>query len=126
MRKIFSFIFKQYDIGQWWGAFSQTLSQVMGFITLFNTALLIPTAYVTWFFPWTSNMGLKISFTVFVSIIFVGSVLVLLGGFKILVPSNFSFWADQFWRYKNPIEAKLDKMQKRLDRIEKKLENIKR
>lgn len=124
MKKILRFIFRQYDVGQWWGALSQTLAQIMAFVTVFNTALLIPTAYVTWFSPWAISTGMKITFTTFILIIFIVSLFILLAGYKLLTPSSFAFWTSQFWKHRNPIKIKLDNQDKRLKAIEKDLKEI--
>jgi len=124
LRKIIGFIFRQYDVGQWWGALSQTLAQIMAFVTVFNTALLIPTAYVTWFSPWVLSTGLKITFTTFILIIFIVSVFVLLAGYKLLTPSSFAFWTAQFWKHRNPIKIKLDKIEKNQGNQDKRLKAI--
>lgn len=124
MGKILKFIFRQYNIGQGWGAFSQTFAQITAFITLFNTLLLIPTAYVTWFSPWAHDRGWVISFTSFFLVILVVSVITLFVGYKLLVPSSFSFWSSQFWKHQNPIKRKLDRMEKNQDNQNKRLKVI--
>ncbi len=125
MNKIGNFIFRQHNIGNWWGAFAQSIGQVSIFITLLNTLLLIPTAYLTWFAPWTQDMGLQIPIMLFILVIFLCGIFVLLAAYKILTPSSFSFWNDQFWRHENHLRHKLDNIetrQKEIKGILKKLE----
>lgn len=124
MNKIIGFIFRQHNIGNWWGAFAQSIGQVSIFLTLFNTLLLIPTAYVTWFAPWTQNMGLQIPITLFILVIFLCGVVVLLAAYKILTPSSFSFWNDQFWRHDNLLRQKLNDIETRQKEIKGILEKL--
>lgn len=112
IKKLVNLIFKQYDIGQWWGGFRNTVSNATMYITLFNTALLVPMAYVTWFQPWTEDVGIQISFTLFLLVIFLAGVTLLLFEYKVFTPSTFSFWTGQFWKHNNPMKKKLDKMDK--------------
>ena len=124
MNKIIKAIIRQYDIGQWWGGFSNAFSNIAMFITLFNTLLIIPMAYVTWFTPWASGLGLVIPFTVFISVIFVVGIVMLLLGYKVLTPSGFVFWAAQFWKHNNPLRKKLNKIEKNQDNQDKRLSAI--
>jgi hypothetical protein len=128
MKKFLSFIFRQYDIGQGWGAFSQTLAQITVFVTFFNTALLIPTAYVTWFAPWALGLGVVVPFTIFVSAIFIVGIPVLLVGYKVLTPSSFVFWNEQWYQHGNLLKERLDIRDKEIneqhERICKKIDSI--
>jgi len=127
-KKLLSLIFRQYDIGQWWGGFRHTVSNATMYITMFNTALLVPMAYVTWFQPWTEDIGIQIPFTLFLLIIFIGGVLLLLFEYKVFTPSTFNFWTDQWWKHNNPMKRKIDKFEKdtnkRLNEIERKLDEV--
>ena len=129
MNKIIKAIIRQYDIGQWWGGFSNAFSNIAIFITLFNTVLLIPIAYVTWFTPWVSNLGLVIPFTVFISVIFVAGIVVLLIGYKVLIPSTFVFWNEQWWFHGNLLRGRLDIRDKEINeqykRLYKQIDSIK-
>ena len=124
MKKILGFIFRQYNIGQWWGGFLQIFSNIAVFLSLFNTTLLVPIAYVTWFTPWVSNLGLIVPFTVFVSVIFIIGIVLLVVGYKVLVPSSFVFANAQAWKHANPIRTKLNKMEKNQDNQNKRLKVI--
>ena len=124
MRRIISIIFRQYDVGEWWGALSQTLAQIMAFITVFNLALLIPTAYVTWFAPWAQKNGWNVPFSTFLLTIFIISIITLLLGYKLLTPSSFAFWNRQFWKHRNPIRITLAEMRKTQERQDKRMRAI--
>ena len=65
MSKIISFIFKQYDIGQWWGAAKSTFGNAAVYMSVFNTAMIVPMAYVTWIAPWLQPQGIAIPFWIF-------------------------------------------------------------
>jgi hypothetical protein len=125
MIKISEALTKQHNIGIWWGALRNTVSNATMYLSLFNTAMIVPMAYVTWVQPWTARMGWDVSFALFLVIIAVLAVIVLLVEYKLFTPSNFAFWAEQFWKHgDNPISKKLEVQDERLDRIEKMLMEI--
>lgn len=125
MPKLLALIFKQYNIGIWWGGLRNTVSNATMYLSLFNTAMIVPMAYVTWVQPWTASMGIDVSFVTFLLIILVLAVIVLLVEYKLFTPSNFAFWADQFWKHgDNPIEKRMNAQDERLDRMEKTLQEI--
>ena len=107
MNKIIKAILRQHETGHWWGAFSQTLGQITAFVTLFNMLLLIPTAYVTWFAPWANDVGIRIGFGVFISVILISGIVLLFIAYKILIPSSVSFQSNQAWEHNNPMRKKL-------------------
>lgn len=123
--KVFDLIFKQHNIGSWWGGFINTVSNASMIITLYNTAMITPVAYVTWVQPFASNLDFNLSFGLFLLIIIVGGITVLLIQYKFLTASSFTFWADQFWMHgENPISKKQEEQDKRLDDIESKLDKL--
>ncbi len=110
--KIREKIFKQYNIGIWWGALRNTVSNASMYLSLFNTAMLIPMAYVSWFQPWSADLGWNISFWAFILGIIILGIIVLLVEYKLFTPSNFEFWADQFWRHgDNPVSKRIDDLE---------------
>lgn len=113
MSKIISFIFKQYGIGQWWGAAKSTFANAAMYMSVFNTAMIVPMAYVTWIAPWLQPQGIAIPFWVFGGVILVGAVAVMVLEYKVSTPSGFSFWNEQFWKHDNPIRAELTNIEER-------------
>jgi ABC-type transport system involved in multi-copper enzyme maturation permease subunit len=124
MRKILGIVFKQYNIGSWWGAAKSTFGNASVYLTLFNALLLIPTAYVTWIAPWCLGMGFEFPFWLFAVVIIVVAGLVLLLEYKLFTPSGFQFWAEQFWVHENPMRKKIEKMDNRIKNIEDLLEKL--
>jgi hypothetical protein len=124
MSRLVDSILKQHNIGMWWGGLRNTVSNATMYLSLFNTALLIPMAYVSWVQPWFSSAGVEFPFWAFLVGISVLGVIVLLVEYKLFTPSNFEFWSDQFWKHgSNPITKRLDKQDERLERIESLLKN---
>jgi hypothetical protein len=116
---------KQYNIGTWFGAVKNTISESSFVITVFNMVMLIPTFYVTVVSPWCLEKGIIFPFWVLIVIIVVTGLIVLLLQYKLFTPSSFTFWADQFWQHgDNPISKKLEEQDKRLREIESKLDRM--
>lgn len=94
------------------------------YITILNLVLLTVTAYGTTIAPWLQGKGLHLPFVLFLGVIFLGVVFVFAFEYKVSMPSIFSFWNDQWWKFDNPIRVKMEKLDKRLKKIEKALERI--
>ena len=113
MNKIIKFIFIQYDIGAWWGAFKSTWNNAAAYMSIFNTAMIVPMAYVTWVAPLLQPMGIAIPFWIFGMVLLVGVVVVLLLEYKLSIPSSQSFANKQFWKHDNPIRAEMNNIERR-------------
>lgn len=127
IRRFRELIFRQHNIGNWWGAFKNVAAGATMYITIINLLLLTVTAYGTTIAPWMQGKGLNIPFVAFLGIMFLGVMLVFAFEYKVSMPSLFSFWNDQWWKHDNPIRRRMDKMDKRLKKIEdveKRLEAI--
>ena len=129
--KMIRFLLKQYDIGTWWGALKSTYSNAAVYLSLFNTAMIVPMAYVTWISPWLQGVGLNLPFGLFLGAILIFALLTLLFEYKLSTPSGFSFWSEQFWKHNNPIRSEFEKVNGRMDAqnerlkvIEKSLEQL--
>jgi len=118
------FLFRQYDIGNWWGAFKNVAAGSSMYVTIINLVLLAVTAYGTTIAPWLQGKGLNVTFAAFFGILLVIVLVIFAFEYKASIPSQFSFWNDQWWRHNNPIKKKMDKMDKRLVAIEKELKRI--
>ena len=117
-KNLLSSILKQHNIGIWWGALRNTISNATMYLSLFNTALIVPMAYVSWFQPWVASAGIDISFPLFILGIFALGVVVLLVEYKLFTPSNFEFWGEQFWKHgSNPMNERMDRLEKKVDEL---------
>jgi hypothetical protein len=124
MKNLIDQILKQYDLGPWWGALKSTIGSASLYLTIFNTAMIAPMAYVTWASPWLLQMGIAMPFWMFGVVILIGIFVVLLFEYKLSTPSNFIFWNAQFWKHDNPIKAKMEEHDKRFDEQGKRLKKI--
>ena len=123
-KKILSAIFRQHNIGNWWGAFKNVAAGASMYVTFINLCLLIPTAYATWFAPWMFEKGVNLPFIIFLGVILLAIAIVFAFEYKVSIPSAYSFWNEQWWKHSNPIRNKMADMDKRLEKIEKALESI--
>jgi hypothetical protein len=123
-RSVAKLLFKQYNIGSWWGAAKTTFGNASVYLTLFNALLLIPTAYVTWIAPWCLQVGFEFPFWLFAVVILIGAVCVLLMEYKLFTPSGFQFWSEQFWKHDNPMRKKIEEMDAKLEELVKKSEKV--
>jgi len=137
MSKLVDSIFQQYDIGSWWGAAKSTFSNAAIYMSIFNTTMIIPMAYVTWISPWLQSFNISIPFWIFGITVMVGGIAVMLFEYKVSTPSIYSFSNEQFWKHDNPIRNKLNNIEKRMssrfdvqdermDKMERMLEKIAR
>lgn len=121
---IINFIFKQYDVGNWWGAAKATFSNAAVYFSVFNTAMIVPMAYVTWIAPLVQQYGLEIPFWIFGVLVVVLGIVAMVLEYKLSTPSGFSFWSEQFWKHNNPIRLKMEEQDKRLENMERMLEQL--
>jgi hypothetical protein len=129
LKKFIDLIFRQHNIGQWWGGLRSTISNTTMYLTLFNTALLVPMAYITWVNPWFTGLGINLTFIVFLVVVILSSIVVLLIEFKFLTPSSFDFWNEQWWLHRNLLRERLDIRDKEIneqyERLYKQIDSIK-
>lgn len=124
MKNLLKIILKQYDIGSWWGAFKSTVGSASLYLTMFNTVMLVPMAYVTWVSPWFLERGIIMPFWFFVMVLLVGGMFVLLIEYKLFTPSGFMFWSEQFWKHGNPLKDKMEEHDKRFDEQEERMKRM--
>jgi hypothetical protein len=125
MKKLLDLILKQHNVGIWWGALKNTISESSFVITVFNMVMLVPTFYVTVVSPWCTDNGITFPFWIMVAIVIGLGFIVLLVQYKVFTPSSFAFWSDQFWSHgDNPISKKQEEQDERLNRIESKLDRL--
>jgi hypothetical protein len=124
MKNLLSLLFKQYDIGPWWGAAKSTIGSAALYLTMFNTVMLVPMAYVTWVNPWFLEQGIIFPFWMFIVILFFGGIAVLLFEYKLFTPSGFNFWSEQFWKHSNPMKDKMEEHDKRFNEQDEKIDLV--
>lgn len=119
-------IFKQTNIGNWWGAIRNLGSYVSFYITFINFFVLLINTYILGFIV-KANLPIPIwLIIIIVAFVFIFLLVVaMIFEHKYTVPSFMSYWNTQWWNFGNPLPSKLEKMQKQLDRIEKELKKIK-
>ena len=108
-------LFEQKNIGQHWGIFTQTASQLSIFVAMINLLLLITTAYNTTLSKWFEIYGIPLSFWTFMGLIILLLVIVAALLYKFALPSFFSVLNEQAYKHDNPIRADIEQVQKTLD-----------
>lgn len=103
---------EQKNVGSWWGGFKQSVAQ-LNFYMVFMTLVMVAVGF------WNDNLstllaswGLDIPFWVFGIFIITILVIGLLFEYKVSIPSFYSFWAEQFWKHKNPMKKELESFRK--------------
>jgi len=115
--KIKNFILRQYSVGNWWGAFRNVSTNVMSYVIFLNFILVAPLGYSTAVAPWLEAHGVPMPLIVFMGIIMIGLLLIFVLEYKLSIPSQYSFWSDQWWRHNNPLKEKMEKIDKKLDSV---------
>jgi len=120
-------IFKQKNIGTWWGAFRNLGSYVSFYLFVVNTIVLLINTYIL------GNMavyGLPIPMwliiVITVVVFFVLLVIAMLFEHKYTLPSFMTYWNSQWWSHGNKLPGELSSIQRQLDRIEDILKKDKR
>jgi len=110
-KRINKSLFKQFNIGIWWGAFRNLLQQANFYLLLITCVSSVTTLAFTVINPWLAdNYGIHIPLFV-VLIVAVGLLLlILLFEHKLTMPSYFSYWNEQWWLHKNPAKKRFDKI----------------
>ena len=112
-------LFKQTNIGKWWGAFRNLGSYVTFYINIVNLFVLLINTYILGYIIKTSSpipIWLVIVIAVFLFLLLLIIAMVL--EHKYTIPSFMTYWNQQWWQHNNPLPNELAKMQKQLDRIE--------
>jgi len=122
--KINKSLFRQFNIGIWWGAFRNLLQQANFYLLLLTCVSSVTTLFVTVVNPWLAdNFGIRIPFYIMVIVAIVILLIILLFEHKLTMPSYFSYWTQQWWKHDNPLPGILSKSDKeykqRFDKLEK-------
>ena len=122
--KINASIFRQFNIGIWWGAFRNLLQQANFYLLLITCVSSVTTLFVTVINPWLAdNFGIRIPFYVMVVVAVAAMLLVLILEHKLTMPSYFSYWNAQWWKHDNPSRERFDKIDKELGEIKKMIQD---
>jgi len=124
-RKLASNIFRQHNVGVWWGGFKNVATSVMAYVTFLNLIFVAPVAYAMVVDPWLTEQGVTLPFSVFMGLLFLGIVLIFVLEFKVSIPSTYYFWNEQWWRHKNPMRKEMGNLKKQVKEIRKDLSELK-
>jgi len=119
-------IFKQTNVGKWWGAFRNLGSYVTFYLGIINFIVLLINTYILGFIAQAGlpiPIWLVIIFALLVFFIFLVIAMVL--EHKYTIPSFMTYWNQQWWLHGNPMPNELKKMREQLNRIEKELKKKK-
>jgi len=115
-------IFKQFNVGMWWGAFRNLLQQANFYLLLITCVSSVTTLFVTVINPWLAdNFGIRIPFYIMLIVAVIILLLILLMEHKITMPSYFTYWSQQWWQHGNPLPHRLDKIDTELKEIKEML-----
>lgn len=117
-------IFRQHNVGTWWGAFKNVASNVMAYVTFLNLIFVAPVAYTMVVDPWLTKRGFSLPFAAFMGILFLGIALIFVLEFKVSIPSIYHFWNEQWWQHKNPMRKEMKALNKRMKAMERILKRI--
>ena len=116
-------LFKQSNIGQWWGKFGLAGSQIAIFVSGYTFIMVSVGAYtpISAFFE---KQGYVLSFWLYIGVVIIPIIVAYFLAWKLLVRSFFKQWANQFWKESDDGLNKLIKQNeeiiRRLDKLEKK------
>lgn len=122
-------IFKQTNIGNWWGAFRNLGSYVTFYINIINLFVLLINTYILGYIIKTSSpipIWLVIVLAVFLFLLLLVIAMVL--EHKYTIPSFMTYWNQQWYEHGNLLRERLDIRDKEIDeqyeRICKKADSI--
>ena len=118
-------VFRQYNIGTWWGGFKNVAASVMTYVTFLNLIFVTPIAYTMVVDPWLAERDVSLPFFAFMGIVLLVVVLIFILEFKVSIPSFYHFWNEQWWQHRNPMRKEMNSQKKRLKGMEKDLGELK-
>lgn len=107
--KVNKSIFRQFNIGIWWGGLRNLLQQANFYLLAITCVSSVATLFVTVINPWlVDNFGIRIPF--YIMVIAAAGILmvILLFEHKLTMPSYFSYWNEQWWFHGNLLRERLD------------------
>ena len=114
-------VLKQYKV-PWIGGMKDLLGQLVLYVSMFNFALIVVTAYNTtireYIIVWIPGFQLWMLFAILILII----VVLMIIEYKFIVPSLYQFRTNQMFKHESEIIDALNDIKKRLDEIEGKSE----
>jgi len=120
LKKLLAFTLKQYDVGMLPGAVNDLWQRSIGYFSIVNTFLIIPTAY----YVLEEKIHQYMPGMTFWLLLSIGLVLAVMGlafVYKVLMPSSLKYGNYMRCKHHDPIMGNLIEVKKQLDRIEKKL-----
>lgn len=117
-------LFKQTNVGKWWGAFRNLGSYISFYLFIINTIVLLINTYIlgnTFVYGLPIPMWTIILITI--AVFFVLLLSAMLFEHKYTIPSFMTYWNSNWWNHGNPLPGKIEAMQKhnddRFDAIER-------
>lgn len=119
-------IFKQTNVGKWWGAFRNLGSYVTFYLGIINFIVLLINTYILGFIA-QAGLPIPIWLVIILALLvfFIFLVIAMVLEHKYTIPSFMTYWNQQWWLHGNPMVNELKGMQEQLDRIEKELKKNK-
>ena len=111
-------LFKQKNIGRYWGRFALAGAQVSGFISIIILCFTAISAYIP-VSQWLMQFGIYIQFWLFIVVILGGMVLLYLFSWGYLVRSFYSSSNEQFWKNDNPIRTEITLLKEENEKLKK-------
>lgn len=106
-------IFKQQYLGKQWGIVALSAGQLAIFVGIINLLLNSVEAFDN-IEAWLQQVGISISFWMFLGVIILGLLVVLLFMFKFALPSFWSVFNDQFYRHNSLFRKDIEAIKKKL------------
>jgi hypothetical protein len=115
-------LFKQTNVGEWWGAFRNLGSYVGFYITIANIFFTLVNTYII-----GNVAGVHMALPTWAIVLIAGAgfllllIVAMIFEHKYTLPSFMTYWNQQWWSHNNPLPNELKTMQAQLDRIERAL-----
>jgi hypothetical protein len=117
-------IFKQKNVGTWWGAFRNLGSYVSFYLTLANFFVLLINTYILGNITMFNSPIPMWAIIAIVIVVFVLLLLVaMLFEHKYTIPSFMTYWNQQFYLHGNLLKDRMDKREPEVDKRDKHLQD---
>lgn len=109
-------VFRQFNIGIWWGGFRNLLQQANFYFLLITCVSTVIMLNFTVINPWLAdNFGIHVPFFAVLIVAMVALLLLLLFEHKLTMPSYFEYWNNQWYKHGNLLKERLDIRDKEID-----------
>ncbi len=119
-------LFKQKNVGAWWGAFRNLGSYVSFYLTIISFFVLLINTYLLGnmvVFSWLPLPMWTIILLVIIAVVVMLGVAMIFEH-KYTLPSFMTYWNLQWWNHGNKLPGELAKIQEQLTRIETTLKEL--